>query len=101
MPDGAGGSGVSGGGVSGYCVAATATATASCSMNSVAVSCRWRGSFARHVRIGCTTDSGRLGFNFRGEGGGVIWCAAITPSGVGALKGTRPVTISNAMTPSA
>ena len=89
-----------GGGVNGYCDGEL-IAAASASTNSVAVCGLRAGSFARPASKGCSTTGGRLGLNFLGDGAGVSWWAAITPSGVGALNGTRPVTISNAMIASA
>src|SRR5690349_7478498 len=101
MAVGVGGDGIAGGGVIGYWEPGLGRAAARASMKSVAVSGRRAASFASPASSGCSTDAGRLGLNFRGDGGGVSCCAAITLSGFVPLKGTRPVAISYAMTASA
>ena len=101
MAVGVGGVCVTGGGVIGYCEDELGLAAPSASTKSDAVCGRLAGSFARPASSGCSIDDGRLGLNFRGDGGGVIWCAAMMLSGFEPVKGTRPVTISYAMTASA
>ena len=60
---------------------------------------RSSGSLARALNTTRSTASGIAGFRLRGGGSGSRMCCITMPIGVSATNGTRPVSISNSITP--
>src|SRR5687768_5134468 len=62
--------------------------------NSAAVEKRSLGSLASALRITCSMEAGMSDLIEEGRGNGSLTCLKMIASGVSAIKGTRPVTIS-------